>query len=190
MSRDTFESEPVCGCRGKEKTTKQKQTNKKRWWNTKQKQEIIHGRDVFTFWYVGTPTELLPMTLKHIYFYGCRWYCVLREWKRMLDAFCAHSKIKSTICRPSLYFNYHSIRDYSSSRFCFQFAPTLCGLFTIFYIWLKSFLPPRWISFVCWRTSNHLLAEKKGKKQPAIPLFASSPKANPTKSHPSNLVIV
>ena len=49
MSRDTFESEPVCGCRGKEKTTKQKQTNKKRWWNTKQKQEIIHGRDVFTF---------------------------------------------------------------------------------------------------------------------------------------------
>ncbi len=41
---------------------------------------------------------------------------------------------KSTnTCRSSLYFNYHSVRDYSSSRFCFQFAPTLCGLFTIFY---------------------------------------------------------
>ena len=41
------------------------------------------------------------MTLIHIYFYGCRWYCVLRDWKRMLDAFCAHGEGKKLPPTPT-----------------------------------------------------------------------------------------
>ena len=135
---------------------------------------------LFTFWYVGTPTELLPMTLIHIYFYGCRWYCVLRDWKRMLDAFCAHwegKNYRQHLQILLIYFNCHSIRDYSSSRFCFSICADVVWLiYHPLYIYMPQILPPRRIDFICWRTSNQLLAEhthkkKKRNKQPAIPLF-------------------
>jgi hypothetical protein len=140
--------EPVCGCHGKKKQKITKQTNKNALVEEEEdKLEIIHGRDVFHVLLrrvVATPTELLPMTLIHIYtstvVVDIVSYVIENKKKGMLDALCAHSqKIHHQHLQVLLiYFNYHSIRDYSSIHvfsFCFfQFAPTLCGLFTIFYI--------------------------------------------------------
>lgn len=127
----------------------------------------------------------------HIYFYGCRWYCVLRDWKqkkRNVRCFvCPLAKIHHQHLQVLLiYFNYHSIRDYSSIHvfsFCFfQFAPTLCGLFTIFYIWLNFSSRPRRIynfDLSWWRLHFQPLAG--GEKRPAAHsiILRHPPKANP-----------
>lgn len=169
--------------------------------------EIIHGRDVFHvllrrrhYAHRAPPYDAYTHILLRLSLILCLTW--LKTKKKDVRCFlCPLEKSTTNTCRSSLYtsttipFVIIRLFTFFVLFVCFfQFARRRCVAYLPSFISdSTSSRPEKNITLICWwRLHLQPLAGGEKRKTASSPFHysASSPKANPIKSHPSNLVIV